>query len=240
MRMIQKLFRGALVVSLIATGSLSSAEGGKKEIKVRTLSAQYADCVLSNQDRVRLAREFLISDLSSDTLLRGKYRRLIDGDCLNKVSRSQTGIQMTFPGELYRYALAGALIRIDFAEVQFDDFSKIAPLFHRPLPVLDEAALPKNEKKADQAKEEFELERVDGFLARYAECAVRRSPVESRKLLASEVASAEEKQTFGSMNDGLSRCMPEGSTVRFGRETLRGAIAVAYYRLIDAARKISG
>ena len=240
MGIMQKLARSAFVVSLIATGSLSSAAGIQKETKVRTLSAEYADCVLSNQDRVRLAREFLLSDLSSDTLLRGKYRRLIDGECLNKVSRSQIGIQMTFPGELYRYALAGALIRLDFVQVQSDDFSKVAPLFHRPIPVLNETALPKNKKKAGEAKEEFELERVDGFLARYAECVVRRSPVQSRKLLTSEVASPEEKQTFGSMNDGLSRCMPEGSTVRFGRETLRGAIGVAYYRLADAVRKLSG
>lgn len=240
MRIMQKSVRAALVVSLIATGSLSSAAGVIKENEVRTLSAVYADCVLGYETRIVLAREYLINDLPSDTLLRGKYRRLIDGNCLVKVSRTQTGIQMTFPGELYRYALAGALIRIDFGQIQFDDFSKVAPLQHRPMPVLDEAALPKNKKKADEAKEEFELERVDGFLARYAECVVRRSPIESRKLLTSEVASAEEKQTFGSMNDGLSRCMPEGSTVRFGRETLRGAIAVAYYRLADAVRKLSG
>jgi hypothetical protein len=240
MRIMQKSVRAALVVSLIATGSLSSAAGVIKENEVRTLSAVYADCVLGYKTRVGLAREYLINDLPSDTLNSGKYRRLIDGNCLVKVSRTQTGIQMTFPGELYRYALAGALIRIDFAQIQFDDFSKVAPLQHRPMPVLDEASLPKSKKKADQAKYEFELERVDGFLARYTECVVRRNPVESRKLLASEVASAEEKQTFGSMNDGLSRCMPEGSTVRFGRETLRGAIAVAYYRLADAARKLSG
>lgn len=240
MRIMQKSVRAALVVSLITTGSLSSAAGVIKESEVRALSAVYADCVLGYETRIGLAREYLINDLPSDTLLRGKYRRLIDGNCLVKVSRTQTGIQMTFPGELYRYALAGALIRIDFAQIQFDDFSKVAPLQHRPMPVLDEAALPKNKKKADEAKEEFELERVDGFLARYAECVVRRSPIESRKLLTSKVASAEEKQTFGSMNDGLSRCMPEGSTVRFGRETLRGAIAVAYYRLADAVRKLSG
>ena len=239
MRIMQKSVRAALVVSLIATGSLSSATGVIKENEVRALSAEYADCVLGYETRIGLAREFLISDLPSDTLNRGKYRRLIDGNCLVKVSRTQAGIQMTFPGELYRYALAGSLIRIDFAQIQFDDFSKVAPLQHRPMPVLDETSLPKSKKKADQAKEEFELERIDGFLARYAECVVRRSPVESRKLLASEVASSEEKQTFGSMNDGLSRCMPEGSTVRFGRETLRGAIAVAYYRLADAERKLS-
>lgn len=240
MRLMQKSVRGALVVSLIATGSLSSAAGAIKENEVRALSAKYADCVLGYVTRIDLAREYLISDLPSDTLNRRKYRRLIDGNCLVKVSRTQTGIQMSFPGELYRYALAGSLIRIDFAHIQFDDFSKVAPLQHRPMPILDEASLPKSKKKADQAKEEFELRRMDGFLARYAECVVRRSPVESRKLLTSEAASAEEKQSFGSMYDGLSRCMPEGSTVRFGRETLRGAIAVAYYRLADAARKLSG
>lgn len=41
------------------------------------------------------------------------------------------------------------------------------------------------------------------------------------------------------MADALSKCMPEGRTIRFGKEMLRGSVAVAYYRLADAATKLA-
>lgn len=225
---------------LIAIGSSpASAADKKNETAVRALSADYAECVLGYQNRVALAREFLVKDLPSESLPKGKFSRLINGECLVKVAKPENGIQMTFPGELYRYALAGALMRKDFGQTSFTDFSKVPPLQHRPFPVLDETAVPKKKKKADEFREEYRLAWLDGFMARYAECVVRRIPQESRDLLASEVASVQEKDNFGVMADALSKCMPEGRTIRFGKEMLRGSVAVAYYRLADAATKLA-
>lgn len=228
------------IVALIPTlGSFPAEAAGKEnDTAIRSLSADYADCVLGYQTRVVLAREFLVNDLPSESLVKGKLSRLINGECLVKVAKPENGIRMTFPGELYRYALAGALIRQDFGQAAFADFSKVPPLAHRPLPVLDEAAVPKKKKKAEEFREAFRLAWLDGFMARYAECVVRRIPQESRELLASEVASVQENHNFGLMGDALSKCMPEGRTVRFGKEMLRGSLAVAYYRLADAAVKL--
>lgn len=229
-----------LIALTLILGSYSASAADKRnEVEVRVLTSDYADCVLRYQQRADLARDFLVSDLPSEALTKGKLGRLINGDCLVKAANAKNGISLTFPGEFYRYALAGALMRKDFGQTSFADFSKVPPLQHRPFPVLDEAAVPKKKKKADAFREESRLEWLDGFVARYAECVVRRIPLVSRELLATGVASIQEKDKFGLMGDALSNCMPEGRTVRFSKEMLRGSIAVAYYRLADAAIKFN-
>jgi hypothetical protein len=230
-----------LLYSITSVGGAGEAVAAnyKKNSELRTLSADYADCVIKKPNRQALAKDFVTQDLPSDSLRKRPFSSLIDGECLIKKSAAYGGIVMAFPGELYRYALAGALVRRDFGTVPVPSFSAVLPLSHQPMPVMDETKLPKNEKKAAEAKENFGNATMAAFMARYSECVVRQNPSASHALLMATVASAQEKQAFGALHDALGDCMPTGSTVRFGKENLRGSLAVAYYRLADAAIKLA-
>jgi hypothetical protein len=223
-----------LAFSLMSGSSALFSASFKKDAEIRTLSADYADCVIKKANRLDIARDFVGNDLPSEVLSKRGYNRLIDGNCLLKESGSVSGIQMRFPGELYRYALAGALVRVDFGTSAVADFSSVSALLHRPMPTLDESKLPKNKKKAAEAQAQFQSALMNAFMARYAECVVRKKASASHALLMANIASAEEKTAFGNLSEALAGCMPGGSTVRFGKENLRGAMAVAYFRLAAA------
>jgi hypothetical protein len=215
------------------------AENYKKTSAIRALSSDYADCVIKKPKRQVLAKEFLIRDLPIGFLRQKQYSSLTDGDCLIKESESYGGIMMSFPADLYRYALAGALVRKELSSSPFESFSAVPPLLHQPAPIMDETKLPKDAKKAAGAKEEFQSATMAVFMAHYSECVVRDNPTSSHALLIAEVGGAEEKTAFGLLNKSLSDCMPSGNTIRFGKENLRGSLAVAYYRLADAASKLA-
>jgi hypothetical protein len=65
---------------------------------------------------------------------------------------------------------------------------------------------------------------------------VRIAPQDAKTLLATVPDNVEETVRFKALQPAMGRCLPEGATLKFGRTTLRGTIAVNYYRLAMAAR----
>jgi hypothetical protein len=74
------------------------------------------------------------------------------------------------------------------------------------------------------------------FLSHYGECIVRADTAGAKALLLATPDSADEAARFAALGPSLSRCLPEGTTLRFGKVTLRGSVAINYYRLAYAAR----
>lgn len=73
-------------------------------------------------------------------------------------------------------------------------------------------------------------------LATVGECAVRANPSGARDLLKTRLNSKEERQTVQSLQPALASCIPAGLQVRFDITSLRGTVAVNYYRLAFAPK----
>lgn len=203
-----------------------------------TVMHTYAECVVGHQHRK--ASEALLANVDNATLLQ-KYDSLIDGDCLGRRTLGQT--RLSLGGDLYRYALAEALFRRELAAAPVPDFSNVPPLDQRdpgvePQPV-DAKGRKLSQLKYDEALKHYHERVADVFLARYGECVVRRAPAETKALLLAAPDSAEETAQFNALRPTLAICMPEEHTIAFGRVSLRGSIALNYYRLAHAARPVA-
>ena len=223
---------------------LSRAEASPRDFSTkdtRALVHGYAQCVVGK--RQAKASEALLRNIDNATFMRD-YPSLIIGDCLvvQKGIRSDVrigNVKMSFEGDLYRYALADALVRKELAAVPAPDFSTVAKLDHRlpgPAPQRVSAkGKPLSQSKYDALVKDYEENYAFSYLSVYGECVVRNAPAEARALLLTVPDSPEEKPSFDALQPALAECLPAGSTLRFGRTSLRGTIAINYYRLARAA-----
>jgi hypothetical protein len=66
------------------------------------------------------------------------------------------------------------------------------------------------------------------------ECAVRANPIAARDFLKTRINSREELAAARAIAPAFGRCVPMGSELRPDMTTLRGNVAVYYYRLANA------
>jgi hypothetical protein len=217
----------------------SSRDFSTKE--TRALMHGYARCVVGR--RQAKASEALLRNVDNRTLLRD-YPSLIVGDCLvaQRGIRNDPGIssvKMSFEGDLYRYALADALVSKELAAVPAPDFSAVAKLDHRRPGAEPQRVSAKgkrmSQRKYDAAMKEYGEAVAFSYLSFYGECVVRSAPSQARALLLTIPDSPEEKASFDALRPAFAECLSEGASLRFGRTTLRGTIAINYYRLARAA-----
>lgn len=232
--------RSVLVLSPIvaiasATASAADPYTDVSVRETRVIAYDYAKCVVRRH--ADSASAALLSDVDNGTMMRS-HADLIDGDCL--VQTMHSGAKMKFPGDLYRYALADALIARELSAAAIIDSSNIAPLQRRNSPDRP-APPPVNANKSDRAKYERAMENfyeAQSFraLGEYGECVVRTNPAGARDLLLTRPESAGENSRFDALHPALAECLPPGKTLTFGKLVLRGTIAVNYYRLAHSPR----
>lgn len=223
---------------------LSRSEASPREFstkETRAVMHGYARCVVGKrQDK---ASEALLRNVDNATLMRD-YRSLIIGDCLisQKGIRSDvriSSVKMSFEGDLYRYALADALVAREFASAPPPDLSAVPKLDHRLPGAEPQRVTAKgkrlSQKKYDALMKDYREAYAFSYLSVYGECVVRDAPAGARALLLTTPDSPEEKPAFDALQPALAECLPAGSTLRFGRTALRGTIAINYYRLARAA-----
>ncbi|TFI56993.1 hypothetical protein E2493_17280 [Sphingomonas parva] len=223
---------------LAATASAAAAEDLSAR-ETRKLVDKYARCIVAA--RPIKAAEALVANVDTQTMVRD-YTRLIDPACLLHTRSSV--VSARFPGDSYRYALADALVRRELAALPAPELANVAPLTYRPLPEpprpLPEGAGWKAKKEQEEAQDRYLDAAAYDFAARYGECVVRADPVGTKAVLLSEPASAEETTRFAAIVGALQTCVAPGRTQAFTRIVLRGAMAVAYYRLAHAAGRVGG
>jgi hypothetical protein len=244
MKMITEM-RPSIVRSVLAAALLSAAapmpvqalqqEFSTKE--TRALMHAYSKCVVERQ--AKKASEALLENADNGTILR-KYRQLISGECLARQTKQTS--QMKFGGDLYRYALADALVARELAGAPVLDFSAVPRLDHRD-PGEAPSETTKSGKrlgkaKYDEALRNYRQSASFSYLSRYGECVVRVAPSGAKALLLTAPDSSEENARFRELGTALATCLPPGETLRFGRVVLRGTIAINYYRLSHAARRM--
>jgi hypothetical protein len=233
-RLCLRLVVAALAVSA-AAAPVFAFQSDYSTKETRALMHAYAKCVVGRKPAK--ASQALLRNVDNGTILR-EYRALIIGECL--VRETSMDAQMSFKGDLYRYALADALVNRELAAQDPPDLSMLPRLDHNEPGEAPREVTPAgkklSKKKFEDAKKGYDQGVAYAFLSKYGECVVRLEPRGSKALLLTAPDSQEETAGFVTLRAALSTCMPEGSTVRFGRTALRGSIAINYYRLAHAAR----
>jgi hypothetical protein len=226
------------VLALVASSQAASAAQSDSDYstkETRAVMHDYAKCVV--RSRPAKASEAIAANLDNATILR-KYPMLMSPDCLGDAAPQ--GVSMRFGGDLYRYALADALVNRELAAWTVPDLAAVPRLVHRDpgeAPSQSTAkGKPLGKRKYEAALAAHEKEATYAYLSRYGECVVRGNPAGSKALLLTGPDTLQETTAFNALRPVLERCMVEGRTIRFGRVTLRGSIAINFYRLAQAAR----
>lgn len=217
---------------------VDTSERGQSE--VRGIQALFGRCVVKKQ--YIAARQFVLTpDLEG-----ADWRRLVgkvaDGDCLIAAAASAGGVEMTFPNDTMRYALADALVRRDHSGAIPPNLKDAAPLVQ---PDFDETKfLPKPGRKTKQ-RELDQLAESRGkrlalvYLAEFGECVVRADTATSHALLMADPGAGAESAAFAGLKPALAGCIVAGQSLSFNKSTLRGTIAMNFYRLAQAPRPVA-
>ena len=221
-------------LALIASADVESDWDSKK---TREVQARYGECVIKRH--LATAQHFVLTPDLEKSAWRKDVNKIADGSCLLNAAKSAGGVQMTFPADTMRYALADALVRREFSTGPALSIKEATPLIQ---PTVDEAEYTPKPGKKYRKSELKELaegrtkQAVIVFLANFGECVVRAEPSGSHKLLMAQPASAEEHAPFTALLPSFGLCLPAGQTLAFNKATLRGAIAMNYYRLAHSPR----
>jgi hypothetical protein len=146
---------------------------------------------------------------------------------------------MKFTGDFMKYALADALVRLEYGSAPISDLVSVAPLEHEQ-PDLSKFAPPPGKvlKPAKLAELEQAKNSALGYayLAQFGECVVRANPTAAYRLLMTVPTTPEENAAFGEVTRPAQNCLDSGRTIALNKATLRGTIAYNYYRLAKAPR----
>jgi len=216
------------LIAICSNAALASDEGLSPD-EVRRVVANYATCIVRHSHDQ--AAKALLAD-ADNFMIKQDFRRLINGDCLRPDVQ-----EIGFGTDLYRYALAEALVNAEFAKGGPSDFSDRPPLMHHPGPTqaqIDAAvAAEKSNKKRAKIREAYEEQQIVPALSQYGECVVRVDPVGTRLWILSKPGSSEEAGRIEDLRHSFGMCLKDGKVV-FSKETLRGTVALNYYRLTHA------
>ena len=223
------LFMVAAVAMGLAASSSAFAETVFTEKQTREIAYKFGKCVVSRH--AGGASKAILRNADNEELRR-HYSALIDPGCLNP------GGRLIFPGDFYRYALADALVARELATVPAPDLTNVPPLDHGAVPIPP-VAPPTYANAVDKFRYQVALKKAQETqtfrtLRQYGECVVRESPANAKALLMTEPVSPGESDRFEALQPALSACAAT-ETMRVSKFLLRGAIALSYYRLAQAA-----
>jgi hypothetical protein len=230
---------GAMLAAGMAVPGAAMYRDDYSTRESRALMHAYAKCVVKRESR--RAAEALIRNADNGTILRD-YEDLVIEDCLSR--EVQVTTKMTFGGDLYRYALADALVNRELADRPIPDLAAVPPLSHWALPEPPAPPPPGAKKSARKRYEKNRKDYEEGvgltFLSRYGECIVRTNPEDAKALLLTTPDSPDEASHFDALRAAFATCLAQGRTYRFTRTVLRGSIAINYYRLARPAQAAAG
>lgn len=222
-----------LAVAVLAAGQPAAARQARAAdpAEIRAALGFYGACIVKREGEIAsktvLSGEFL--DTRSD-----EGKRLVQKECLaDRVTVAR------FNDAALKGAMADALVARSLDRLTATSFDGVPALtYAEPWPVRltdrNGSDLSPERIAAQQRKYDEKLGEV--ARAKMAECVTRTAGTQVRAMLATPAASAAELAALQAVAPSLSGCLPAGQTIGFDRMTLRGALAVAYYRLASAAQ----
>lgn len=219
----------ALLASLSAGDAAWPKSDKPSKTEIRRSVLEYAMCVVkSKHKQASDAILFTGDDGESVRDFAGSTPRCLPSDA----------ITMGFGGDLYRYTLAEALIGAEFTTSGPGDFSDRPALKH-PSPMTKaqfdaSVAAAASSKRRAFLEDVYEKQKAVNFLSRYGECVAREDPQNTRNLILARPGSVEESKQIEVLRPVFSACL-EPDTLGFSRATMRGTLALNYYRLAHAS-----
>ena len=213
-------------------------DGRRDGPTLEEMVADFTRCVVRKHHAE--AKAYILSDPPRNDLMNDPA--LYDRDCFHSFD-SSGGV--TFIVDMYRSALATALVQADFATDGPADFTDRAGLAHPPAPIWPDAAKELGAGASEKARAQRryrvtrEAERAD--LARIGECMVRAQPAAARLWILTRPGSAEDTSGARPILSAFESCSKPAAIVHyFNAELVRGAVSIGYYRLAYAPQLGTG
>ncbi|WP_310533063.1 hypothetical protein [Novosphingobium sp.] len=208
--------------------------------QIRKFLADYGQCVAKREPE--LARKAVVSGANfkreSPEGKRLMQRECMDEDILaNATSGFQGRLRMRMDDDTYRGVIAEALVAKGAPALTVDGL-KVVPIltYDEPRPLRlqypDGKAIPEEKLVRQRAAIARKTEAM--LMGKLGECVVRNAPVQSRAVLATSLETPPELQSINALGATLGQCIKAGETVSLDRMSVRGALAIAYYRLSQA------
>jgi len=205
--------------------------------RTRKVQADFGQCVI--EKHLAPAQHFVLTSNMEKSDWRKDVSAIADGYCLGVVAAAAGDVEMKFPVDTMRYALADALVRKEFSAGAAASITDAAPLEQPKLKEEDYQLEPgkkprKGELEQLQENRQKQLSLI--YLANFGECVVRADPANTYALLMSDAETPQENAAFKAMVPSFGGCLAAGQSLAFSKSTLRGTIAMNYYRLAHAPR----
>lgn len=202
--------------------------------KTRDVLVAFAECAVKKFPE--MTREMVLD--TSSVRIGEKYSKAADPDCLiQAVNATYAVVQLQMSPVSFRAAVANELVRRDLGSFDPAGIKFAAPLHH---PTVDPADYAPKGRVSSKSLAEWqhakERDAGQAWLSTVGDCAVRANPSGARKLLQAKVNSDEELQALLALIPAFSSCIDQGHQVKMGRASIRGAVAVNYYRLAYAPK----
>jgi len=222
------------LILVLATALPASAFARPVEVlskeEGRRVLAFMGQCVVKREHD--LARAYVLAG-GDRQLLEGSGKRLVQGECLPKSS-----MVSIMTGDTMLGSLAEALIKADGLSAPASGFVAVAPLTYAeltPVRTIDRAGKPLPQERIEAQQRGIAKKLLVNTRLKFGECIVRREPALSRAVIDTAIDTDAELTAIKALASAMSECLAPGETAGFDRETLRGAFAVALYRLSHAA-----
>ena len=228
----------ALVVIAVGSRPVFAADNAKERAEIRKTVFRYATCVVKRHHMQ--ASDAILATAGNSEIMK-RFSQIVDPACLD--NSAADNVDMRFSNDSYQYAVADALVNADFATYGDQSFADRLPLA-QPVVIsadrrAERLAKAKSDRQHKNILEDIEEEKARAWLAGYGECVVRQDPVNTRYWLLTPPETPQEILRIKASQPALNACAAEG-TLKFNRYTMRGTIAVNYYRLAMATKLPSG
>lgn len=237
--MMRATITAVMLASLASTAMARPPRGNSyklSEQEAQTAMRDYVGCAVKSSPQ--LASQAVVEDWEGGRLI-GEGSRLVSSDCVRAAGFVR---QMRFQPEIFRALIAERLIQRDptLAPTR-EALTGVGSLaYNMPWPVrtMDSKGKPLD---ADAiAKQQQGYDRRVGAIAgqQVGECVVKADPALVRPVFATEAGSEAELSVLKGLTGLLPACVPANKKFSFDRQSLRGSLAMAYYRLALASKGV--
>jgi hypothetical protein len=202
----------------------------------RQVMADFARCVVT--ERPQVASQSVVEDWDAKQII-GAGSKLMPPTCVRAAGLISA---LRFQASNARAALAEQLILRD-TEVALtaERAAPVAPLaYHQPWPVetVDKKGRPLGAKDIERQITAISEKRAAIAGQQFGECVVRANPPAVRSVFATKVGDGAELEAIKALSAVLPACVPAGKRLSIDRNSLRGILALSYYRMAMAARGV--
>lgn len=231
------LIRLAALTALVAAPAAAEAPSPQQ---IRQFLAEYGTCIAKREPE--LAHRAVLGEANfhyeSPEGKRLRQRECMDAALLRNSSDGFAGrLRMRLDDDTYRGVIAEALIAKRGVALDPATIASIPALAYdepRPLRTTDREGNPIPEERLARQRATIARRAEAVALGRLGECAVRGAPAAAQAVLATQIDTPAELQALNALGQTLGQCIKAGETVSLDRVSVRGALAIAYYRLSQA------